>query len=83
MQQIKCKMKDFWQKLPNKGQPPNSGHWSMYQLALYSEVPLYMRVLYTVLFLLCSSSVALSGLVIIGMLHRCVGVVGDFPTGNS
>ena len=34
-------MKDFWQKLPNKGQPPNSGHWSMYQLVLSSEVPLY------------------------------------------
>ena len=34
-------MKDFWQKLPNKGQPPNSGHRSMYQLVLYSEVPLY------------------------------------------
>ena len=34
-------MKDFWQKLPNKGQPPNSGHRSMYQLVLYLEVPLY------------------------------------------
>ena len=30
---------------------------------------------------MCSSSVALSGLVI-GRLHYCVGLVGDFPTGN-
>ena len=29
-----------------------------------------------------SSSVVLSGLVI-GRLHYCVGLVGDFPTGNS
>ena len=38
-----------------------------------------MRVLYTVLFLLCSSSVALSGLVIIGRLHRCVRASRGFP----
>ena len=38
-------MKDFWQKLPNKGQPPNSGHRLMYQLVLYSEVPLYSVLL--------------------------------------
>ena len=39
-------MKDFWQKLPNKGQPPNSGHWLMYQLVLYLEVPLYTHAVY-------------------------------------
>ena len=42
----------------------------------------HVRVLYTVLRVNCSSSVALSGLVI-GRLHYCVGLVGDFPTGNS
>ena len=31
----------LWQKLLNKGQPLNSRHRSMYQLVLYSEVPLY------------------------------------------
>ena len=38
-----------------------------------------MSVLYTVLFLMCSSSVALSGLVIIGRLHYCVRVSRGFP----
>ena len=37
-----------------------------------------MSVLYTVLRVMRSSSVALSGLVI-GRLHYCVGLVGDFP----
>ena len=43
------------------------------------EIRVYMHVLYTVLFLLFSSSVALSGLVIIGRLHRCVRASRGFP----
>ena len=41
-----------------------------------------MRVFYTVLRVMRSSSVALSGLVS-GRLHYGVGLVEGFPTGNS
>ena len=38
----KTQNKWFLAETPNKGQPPNSGHWMMYQLVFYSEVPLYI-----------------------------------------
>ena len=58
---IQYRIKSLFDKIPHKGQPPNSGQVSMHQFVLYSEVTLYMDIyIYIYIYIYTDSEIIVS-----------------------